>query len=611
MICTPRILRGMAILAGSFVPLLGCAAAPQEPAQPSKEVIAALEAAARGESHADDLHPQTRRSGKALTALQEAFDVRHYALALRVIPATYRIEGELTVTFEALESLSTIELDLDPKLEILEVVDMKEPLSLVRDEDSFVVTLATAMERGERRAVTVRYAGQPHVAMAPPWYGGFVWADADGAPWFATAVQGHGCDLWWPCKDTFKDKPEEGVTLAISAPKGVTIASVGSFAGMDEGSDGFDTWHWHSRHPYTGYAIAINGGPYEIVERSYKGINGTDIPIFFWALPKNVAKAEKLVDEDLLHAMAFFERLIGPYPWGDEKAGFVETPHLGMEHQTINGYGEQYRGGKHGYDWLLHHELSHEWFGNLMTHANAEDAWLHEGYGSYMQAVYAEETVGAMGYYDILYDAYVGNEHCDPVVNPLVKDAGEAFENRDIYTKGAWMLHTLRNYIGDEAFWRGTRELVYGTDEPWNLAYPISPRYRSTDDFIRIMSAVADEDLSWLVDTYLREAGSPELVIDRSGDRLSLHWEAPGSRPFPLPVEISINGVLQRVEVTRDETEVVVKANSRLVIDPSSRILRALPIIGDCEAQTQKQVEANIERFTRMASEYGWQRPTP
>ncbi|GAB5413529.1 MAG: M1 family metallopeptidase [Congregibacter sp.] len=576
--------------------------------EPSAAVLAALEAAARGEPYPDDLDAQTALSGRPMTEIQSAFDVRYYHLNLKVLPASQRIEGELTMRFVALSDLEAVELDLDPRLQINEVSANNAALSVDRRGGSFIVSLPAPLEAGETGSVTVVYAGQPHVAMAPPWHGGFVWSQVDGTPWFATAVQGDGCDLWWPCKDNFADKPDEGLHLAISAPKGISIASIGKLDRVEEGDDGFDTWQWTSRHPYSGYAVAINGGPYELIEQDYPGINGTTFPIQFWALRANADKARKLVENDAVKDLEFFEKLIGPYPWGDEKAGFVETPHLGMEHQTINGYGEQYREGKHGFDWLFHHELAHEWFGNVMTHAGPQDAWLHEGYGAYMQAVFAEETVGRMGYFDILYNAYRDNEHCDPVVNPAVGDAGEAFDNRDIYTKGSWLLHTLREYIGEEAFWAGTRRLVFDTDHPWSLPYPIESRYRSTEDFVRIMSEEAGEDVGWLVDTYLRETGMPELISTRDATGLTLRWLPPGDRPFPLPVEISIDGEILSVAASRVETHVAISPEARVLIDPNNKTLRALPIIGDCEAQTDIQIQRNIERFTRMAKEYGWQR---
>ena len=571
-------------------------------------VLAALESAARGTPFDDDLHPDTARTGKALSPRQAAFDVRHYGLALRVMPDTRTIDGTLEVTFTALAPLSAIELDLDPRLSVHGASLDGQDLAVARDDDTVIVTLPAAVAAGQRATVSVAYGGSPHTAKAPPWAGGFVWSEVDGTPWFATAVQTEGCDLWWPCKDTYADKPDEGVRVSISAPRGVTVASIGVLEKMETGDDGYDTWHWVSRHPYTGYAVAINGGPYTLIERDYRGINGTVYPVRFWALAKNAEKAAALVDGDAVKDLEFFERMIGPYPWGDEKVGFVETPHLGMEHQTINGYGEQYKRGNYGFDWLLHHELAHEWFGNVMTHARPEDAWLHEGYGAYMQAVYAEETVGAMGYFDSLYRAYTENENCQPVVNSAAQDVGEAFDNRDIYTKGTWMLHSLRRYMGDEAFWAGTRRLVYGTAEPWSLPYPIEARFRTTDDFIRIMSEEAGEDVAWLVEAYLYEAGLPELVTERGEDSLTLHWSVPGDRAFPMPVAVSVDGVVTEHRVSAGPVTITVPDNARVIVDPDSRILRALPIIGDCEEQTDVQVQRNIDRFTRMAREYGWQR---
>jgi aminopeptidase N len=572
-------------------------------------VLAALQAAARSEPHEDDLHPATARTGRALSPLQAIYDVRHYHLELTVRPQEYSIDGRLTMTFTALEPLTTIELDLDPDLSIHGAASGVSALEVARNEDRFTVALDRALAAGERAEVSIEYGGQPHVALAPPWHGGFVWAQVDGRPWFATAVQTEGCDLWWPCKDSFADKPEEGVAVSITAPASIAVASIGRLDRVEEAEAGWKTWHWVSRHPYTGYAVAINGGPLERIEAAYEGINGTTYPVEFWALEGNVDKARALIESDVKPDLAFFERLLGPYPWGDEKVGFVETPHLGMEHQTINGYGEQYERGAYGFDGLLHHELAHEWFGNLMTHARPEDAWLHEGYGAYMQAVYAEETVGRMGYYDHLYAAYTSNEHCAAVVDSSVEDVGEAFDNRDIYTKGAWLLHTVRRHIGEEAFWRATRRLLYGTAEPWDLTYPIQTRYRSTEDFIRLVSDEAGEDLAWLVEAVLLEAAMPKLAVTRADGQARLAWQAPGNRPFPMPVTVSIDGERRTLDMADGSGTVTVPEGARFIVDPDSAVLRDLPIIGDCEEQTDEQIEHNLERFTRMAGDYGWLRP--
>lgn len=568
-------------------------------------------ATAEGPAPADApyaIDPLTSMTGRPLDEIQSAFDVRHYGISVRIKPASKSIDGEVAVTFKANSDLDRIALDLDQHLEARGATLGDHSLTVERKNDRIEILLPEKLPAGERATITVSYGGKPHIAAAPPWHGGFIWSQIDGAPWFATAVQTEGCDLWWPCKDHFGDKPDEGVDINVTAPSTVKVASNGVLAGSEPGEDGTTTWRWRSKHPYTGYAIAINGGPYELVKSDYHGVNGTTYPIEFWALAKNADKARALIESDAKPGLAFFERILGPYPWGDEKVGFVDTPHLGMEHQTINAYGEDYKRGKDGFDELLHHELTHEWFGNLLTHKEPMDSWLHEGYGLYMQAVYAGELVGDMAYKTRMMTAYISSENCRPVANADAKDISDAFDNRDIYTKGVWVLHTIRNQIGEKAFWDGTRELLYGTSEPWALPYPIEPRYRSTKDFIDIMSKHAGRDIGWIAEAYLFEATLPELLTERQGDNLRLSWKTPGNKPFAMPTPVSVDGVVTIVEMPGGEGFISAPDDAAIIIDPQNTILRQLPIIGDCADQTQAEIDHNKERYARMAREYGWQR---
>jgi aminopeptidase N len=107
----------------------------------------------------------------------------------------------------------------------------------------------------------------------------------------------------------------------------------------------------------------------------------------FWYLKSRADKAKALFAE-FTPMLDFYEQMIGPYPFRDEKMGVVETPHLGMEHQTINAYGNEYKKDVYGFDWLLQHEFAHEWFGNQLTNLDNDDMWLHEGFGTYMQPLY-------------------------------------------------------------------------------------------------------------------------------------------------------------------------------------------------------------------------------
>jgi aminopeptidase N len=543
------------------------------------------------------LDPLTADTGGALSANERATDVVRYELTLEVFPDEESIRGEGVTVLRALEPLETVELQLDARFSVPEVRLDGRTAAFERRGGILEVSLPEPVASDVEVAIAVPYEGRPHVAEAPPWKGGFVWGRTDDdQPWIATAVQGEGCDLWWPCKDHFADKPER-MELRVTVPAGLSAVLNGVLKSVDEEPDGRRTFHWTMDVPITAYNVSLNVGPFERIETSYEAVNGATVPIEFWVLPEHEEDARRLIDEDLRAQLAWFESRLGPYPWGDVKLGFVETPHLGMEHQTLNAYGNRFERDDHGFDWLLQHELAHEWFGNLMTHERLNDAWLHESFGAYMQAAYSLDRDGEAAHLHRMYERYLGMENCEPIVQVGDPTSAEAFTG-DIYAKGSWVLHTLRWLIGDEPFWRATRRLLYDTAEPWSLPYPIRPRYRNTDELVRLASEEAGRDLGWFFDVYLREADLPTLESERTADRLVLRWRTPGDRPFPMPIPVRVDGETIVVEMRDGEGSVPADAGAHVIIDPEMYVLRRLPIIGTCE-----EIEAEREEEEKQSSE--------
>ena len=273
----------------------------------------------------------------------------------------------------------------------------------------------------------------------------------------------------------------------------------------------------------------------------------------YWYLPGEKAKAEQLFAE-FAPTLDFYEAVVGPYPWGDEKVGVVETPHLGLENQTINAYGNAYAKAPEGFDWLFQHEFGHEWFANQLTAANWDDYWLHEGFEEYMQPLYGRWREGEARYAVMMDQQRNRIENKAPIVSGKVRTEEEVYEDKlggpgqDIYYKGAWMLHTLRWLIGDAAWGKAMRLEVYGRADPRPGNF--TPRYGSTAEYERFVRQVTGRDLGWFFDVYLRAAPLPELVEARSAHGLTLMWQAPGGRPFPMPVEVSVDGRVVRLAMT-------------------------------------------------------------
>lgn len=538
----------------------------------------------------------TINSGAPRAPEQLAVTFEKVDLALRVDPSTKSIRGDAALTFVLKEPLTRIAVELDRNLPVDSAsVDgvALAPSAISNPEGRLYLTLPAPLPAGARTTVRIQYHGQPTIAKRAPWDGGFTWSQtADGQPWVTTTVEGEGCDLFWPCIDHPTGKPQL-IDLHITVPAPLVVAGNGVATGMEE-KDGWRTYHWRAKHPST-YGVALNIGPYEMLSADYASKYGNTIALRMWYLKGHDKQAQGLFSE-FKPMLDFFEQRIGPYPFGDEKMGVVETPHLGMEHQTINAYGNGYVKSPLGYDWLLHHELSHEWFGNQLTNADWDDMWLHEGFGSYMQPLYMQALRGEMEFQWLLFDFRKQLTNKAPVVSGKSQRIQDVYEAErggpalDIYVKGALILHTLRELIGDDAFFTATRRMVYGsaTPAPGNF----QPRWSSTSEFIGFVNAASGRDLNWFFDAYLRHAALPELVAERSADKLALHWKLQDGGAFPMPVEVRINDRIERLAMRDGCGELPLPPNATVTLDPMSRVLRQQHHIDEWKAIEDQKKKA-------------------
>ena len=534
-------------------------------------------------------------TGGAMPAEQQALAFDHADLKLKILPEKKAIEGEATLTFTAKSPLKTLVLDFDRVFAISKLtVDGKvlKPSDWTNPEGRMTIKLPKAVAKGKSVTVVVAYDGVPLEAKRAPWDGGFVWSKTEsGEPWIATAVQGDGCDIFWPCVDYPMGEPKL-VDLHITVPAPLVAPANGVFKGMTE-KDGWRTYNWRTKNPNT-YAIALDVGPYEELSGTYKSRFGDSVPMAFWYLKGNAEKAKDLFAE-FTPMLDFYEQMIGPYPFRDEKMGVVETPHLGMEHQTINAYGNKYKKEIYGFDWLLQHEFAHEWFGNQLTNTDNDDMWLHEGYGSYMQPLMSQWLHGDMEYMARLNKMRVDSKNKFPIVSgkQLKEDDvynGDRGPGNDIYYKAANMLHTLRQLLGDEQFFKITRIAVYGRDDPKPGNF--TPRYLGTKDYIKIVNQVTGKDYNWFFDVYLYEAAQPELLETREGGDLVLKWKTPKDKPFPMPVEVKVGDRLVTMPMADGTGRVTVGDSAPVIVDPASKILRRQPYIEAYQVWNKAQEDA-------------------
>lgn len=531
-----------------------------------------------------DLDSDRFDSGGVLLPEQASYDVTSYDLAIEIFPEKKAIQGTLTVHARIGAPLKHFVLDLDTALQIESVTlrpegESGEALDFERRGGRVWIALPVTGQPGESVAIEIVYGGEPHVARMPPWSGGFIWSETpDGEPWIATTCQGEGADLWWPVKDHVSDEPDS-MTLRVTVPKPLVVASNGRLRKTEDLGDGRRTFHWFISNPINCYNVALNIAAYRTIEETFTSVAGGTFPVVFYVLPSDFEKGEKLMPEILDH-LKFYESTIGPYPFRAEKYGVVQTPHLGMEHQTIIAYGGKFENGAmtggedFDFDVLHHHELSHEWWGNLVTNMNWNDMWLHEGFGTYMQPLYLEKRQGVERYHAYLASIRGRIRNRKPVAPRAIQSAKEA-SNSDIYFKGAWTLHTLRYLVGDEKFFVMLRRMAYPTPE-WETRTDGSQcRFAVTEDFIQLAKQVAGRELDWFFEVYLRRAALPRLEVESADGRLELRWKTPDDLPFPMPIDIQLGEERKRVELP-DGRAIIIAVPEGVTpqIDPEDWVLR-------------------------------------
>jgi aminopeptidase N len=520
---------------------------------------------------------QRNVSGGPLHPEQACFDVQHYALTMTVTPAEKSIRAELTMTAKVTKATKKIFLDLDDgSLEVDSVEctrgEVRKHVAFTHEDGKIQMPLPMRFGVGDVMKVTVRYGGQPRIAPNPPWGGGFTWKKTPaGAHWIATSCQTTGADVWWPCKDHPSDKPA-GMDLRITVPKDLYCASNGVLV-SDQTRGEARTFHWRVKVPISNYCVALNIAPYVVIEEMFQSISGEKFPVFFFALPENETKARIAFPQFLDH-VRHMEELCGPYPFRAEKYAIVETPHLGMEHQTIIAYGNGYRVEKDGYDWLHHHEMCHEWWANLVTCRDWKDMWIHEGIGTYMQALYLEKIRGRSGYLRAMRSK---RPTAGAVVAPReVRNSAQIYNTRkhDVYKKGSWVMHTLRWLMKDEAFFVALRRMAYPDPKMEKVKDGSACRLTDTEEIRRIAEKYHGADLGWFFEVYLRQGKLPRILSKQVNSTLSLDWDVPIKVDFPMPIPVLVNGKLIRVPMPKGHGTLEIPANAQVRIDPDMLVLR-------------------------------------
>lgn len=532
-----------------------------------------------GNANADNYN-----SGGPIIPEQAAYDVLYYDLYLAVDVNKREISGSNTITFQALEVLPTFVFDLDNLLTIDSVTTQTARLTITRKSAKVWAEMPQPVEEGESATVTVFYHGSPRVAPNSPWSGGFDWKQTPGgSPWVGVSCQNEGADIWWPCKDHPSDEPDS-MRINITVPENLMCVSNGRMDSISQKGDQ-KTFHWFVSTPINNYGVSIYIAPYEKIKIPYESVTGDSFPVSFWFLPENRERHTDFVGQIPQH-LRFLEETLGPYPFRIDKYGVAEAPYLGMEHQSIIAYGN-YSGNSvfgydQGFDALHFHELCHEWWGNMLTARDWKDFWIHEGFATYMEALYAGYLNGERQYFSLINHFKERISNRVPVAFHESKTTQEMYSG-DLYYKGAAILHSLRFVLGEKDFFEFLQRVLYPTESDKFLLNGEQCRFISSEEVQATAEKIYGKPLDWFFNIYLYRAELPVLQVSRKGSTLRLEWITADGLDFPMPVPIKILRDYKIVEMDNNQAIVQLPAPVMPQVDPDGWVLKDVAVVSNVQ----------------------------
>jgi aminopeptidase N len=455
------------------------------------------------------------------------WDARHYTIRLAVDPEAQTIRGSVTIRARVTANrLDSLRLDLDRALTVDSVTLGRSRLGLSRAGDRLAVAWRRPWRKGDDLEITVWYGGHP--------VDGLLFDRHAGLPAVASYGLPYSARRWWPCKDTPGDKAEEGADIEVTVPQGLVVASNGRLLRHAATSGGAELYAWRESYPIYPDAVSIAVANYASFVRFYRDSAADSMPLTFYVYPEDQAKAERdfagLVGMLESHVATF-----GPYPFRREKYGVAEFPIRSFrEHQTLPSYGAPLITGDRHNDWILAHELAHQWFGNLLTVANWSHIWLNESFATYAFALWQERAGGDSAYRAAMQRFY----HPDFEGSLYVADSMDVdhFFGPTTFSKGAWVLHMLRHVMGDATFFRALRAYVR------EFAY----RNVTTADFQRVCEGEYGKPLDWFFKEWVYGTSEPAYALDwaaaqgpDSGAIVTI-TQTSGSGTFTMPLDLRL-----------------------------------------------------------------------
>ncbi|MBK8681993.1 MAG: T9SS type A sorting domain-containing protein [Chitinophagales bacterium] len=441
-------------------------------------------------------------------SVSDSIDILHTTIRLNITNYVSKvISGNAEIQLTAkVDNINSIPLDLQ-KLTVDSVKSGETSLTFEYNDTLLLVHLPAIINTGDTSVITVYYHGSPDKDGS---WGGWYWT---GNYSFQLGV-GFDSDphnfgrIWFPCFDNFTERCT--FRYEIITTNDYKAVCGGVLESEIDNGDSTTLWIWNCNQTIPSYLASVAVSTYETVHMTYNGIMET-IPI---ELAANAADTTNLKNSfiHLIDALSIFENAYGPYQW--DRVGFVAVPFNGgaMEHAMNIAYPLFAVTGTTVWEDLMAHELSHHWWGNLITCADEKEMWLNEGWAEYSAHLFKENLYGEQAYRDV-----VDANHLEIINYGFANDGGNYFALAEMphdytygfttYNKGAMVAHNLRGYMGDEMFF----ECITGflSDHAFQAV--------TSEQFRDYLSTCSGTDMTPFFDGWVFNPGMPAFEFQSTG----------------------------------------------------------------------------------------------
>jgi len=495
-------------------------------------------------------------------------DVIHYDFAVSVNDSTDRMEGKTIISVRFSNPVDLITFDLNNTdstgrgMIVSEVLINSESAKWSHDNNRLTIFFHNQISIGDTLIFDIRYGGIPSDGL-------IISKNKFGNRTFFADHWPDRAHNYLPCIDHPYEKAT--VDFIITAPSGYKVVASGIMAEENMIQGDMTRTHWHESVPLSTKVMTFGIADFAVQNAGV--VN--NITVSSWVFPEN--KNEGFSDYSIaVKPLEYYSKLIGVYPYPKLANVQSKTIYGGLENAGTIFYSENSVTGSGRAEGLIAHEIAHQWFGNCVTESDWHHIWLSEGFATYLTSMYFETYEGKERLRNDMISARnrvlrYSERNLRPVIDTAVSDYMELL-NPNSYQKGSWVLHMLRQEVGDEVFKDGLR-LVYRRYFNSNV---------DSEGFQKVMEEVSHKDLSVFFDQWLRTEGEPELKITHKKLKKKLTEitvEQKQKRLFSFDLELLIRDasgvVVKNIPVSERVTKILLRSGdiSEIVPDPNVILL--------------------------------------